>query len=1351
MVRRLVTYFAPRTCTEEVDENDFREEIKNPLSSPLKNFREVDAYVLLGSPGAGKTTVFKHEKKQCENSLYITARDFITFGDKHQWHDIMLFIDGLDEIRAGAADGRTPFDKIRKKLDELGNPRFRLSCREADWFGTNDRNHLKTVSRSGKITVLRLDPLSDDAIREILRHHHPDVSDAGKFINTARERGIGALLRNPQSLRMLADAVTGEAWPETRLQTFELACEKLVHEPNREHELAHKYPPSVSDILTAAGRLCAVQLLTGNAGYTLPGNESNHEYLRLEQIPDENREILHHVLRTKLFESPPNSDDCVAPIHRQIAEFLAARYLTDLVEDGLPIRRILALMTGHDGGIVSELRGLSAWLAAHSKRSRSEIIARDPLGTILYGDVKEFSTNEKYRLLECLNQEAEKNSWFAWTTQMDSRLEDIVTQDMEEKFREILTDLKRDDTWQSFVLILLESLRHGQMLPGITNLMMKIVRDDRWRPGVKHSAFAVLIRHRKKNDECATAELKKLLTDIHTGSISDPDDNLLGSLLHELYPGELFASDIWQYLRMPKGVHHFGGMYCSFWITHIPEKSTSTQLAELLDALVKRFDQLRPVFADSLKQISFLSHVPAVLLSRLLETSQEEISPDRLFDWLGIVLNRELRVSVEETEIIKRWLACRPDIQKKIMELGLKHCAESSDVIKCMCLVERRLFNARPPADFGNWCLEQAINEDYQNVADWLIFKVANSVYSNGFSRKVVEQRVIGNTHLLSIFTKRLADLEKGSAREKKFQNKHEIEAIQGQQEWHDSVKPHETALHENRCKPAFLHQLANVYFGRFIDVEGETPRERFQNIFGNDKSLIEAVLAGLRGSVDRSDIPSASEIIDLATRNKSHYLALPFLAGLKEIPESKNHQLTERQMSQALAFHYTMPVGQPPDWYKRLLASYPDIVSDTFVRYVRSQIRGGSPPGLLYELVFDQDYIKVARLASLPLLEAFPVRCTKSQLLGLRCLLWAALLHCEQGPFLELIERKLGYSSMNVAQRVYWLATGLLASPTSYHEKLESYTAGNERRTRNLAELVRVPETGRAGFSRALTERLEIPTLQLQLLIRLLGASCRPRLYAIGISDQVCNFIDQLASRASKDAAEALHDLMTDDHLQSWSDYLTNAAYRQNLVRREADFRHYDIGQVFETLNKLRPANAADLAALMLEYLREIAHGIRHGNTSAWRQYWNLDQKRPKRLRHEDVCRDALLSDLQCKMKGLDIEAQPEGRYADDKRSDIRVSCGDFNVPVEIKKSDHPNLWSAIKEQLIKKYTRDPGADGYGIYLVFWFGRKFCQASESAPRPKSANELEKLLRDTLSADEARKISVCVIDVAKPE
>ena len=144
------------------------------------------------------------------------------------------------------------------------------------------------------------------------------------------------------------------------------------------------------------------------------------------------------------------------------------------------------------------------------------------------------------------------------------------------------------------------------------------------------------------------------------------------------------------------------------------------------------------------------------------------------------------------------------------------------------------------------------------------------------------------------------------------------------------------------------------------------------------------------------------------------------------------------------------------------------------------------------------------------------------------------------------------------------------------------------------------------------------------------------------------------------------------------------------------------------------------------MDRLNEISVRIRNGNTDDWKQYWNEDSRgRPTAPKHEESCRDAILSDLQLYLPNGINAALPEGHYADDKRSDMRIAYLDFHVPVEIKKNSHPGLWSAIRSQLIDSYVREPSTDGYGIYLVFWFGKDCTQPSPVGKLPASPQELQ--------------------------
>ena len=263
------------------------------------------------------------------------------------------------------------------------------------------------------------------------------------------------------------------------------------------------------------------------------------------------------------------------------------------------------------------------------------------------------------------------------------------------------------------------------------------------------------------------------------------------------------------------------------------------------------------------------------------------------------------------------------------------------------------------------------------------------------------------------------------------------------------------------------------------------------------------------------------------------------------------------------------------------------------------------------------------------------------------------------------------------------------------------------------------------------------------------MGGRFGPQLQAAVL---VYNLIRRLAASPDKDASDALEGLLAEPDLSRWHRVLSRARDSQRVIRRDADYRHPDFKKVCKTLDNHSPANAADLAALLVDRLDEIARQIQTGNTDDWRQYWNEDSYgRPCKPKAENSCRDALLSDLRQRLPG-NVDAQPEGQYARGKRADIRVSSGrEFQVPIEIKKNNHPDLWNAINTQLIAKYTRNHGAAGQGIYLVLWFGKEYTKPTPSGTRPDTPGELRERLEATLSDEEARRISVVVFDVSGEE
>ncbi len=249
-----------------------------------------------------------------------------------------------------------------------------------------------------------------------------------------------------------------------------------------------------------------------------------------------------------------------------------------------------------------------------------------------------------------------------------------------------------------------------------------------------------------------------------------------------------------------------------------------------------------------------------------------------------------------------------------------------------------------------------------------------------------------------------------------------------------------------------------------------------------------------------------------------------------------------------------------------------------------------------------------------------------------------------------------------------------------------------------------------------------------------------------------VRSLIYRLEKDLTHEAAEALVQLHDDPGLAAWRGDIAFVLANQTRQRRELVFKYPSIVQVIETINKGRPANAVDLQALVSSHLYALRAELRDGPTDGWKAMWNVDSYgRPTKPRPENDCRDRLLEHLRPRLCTVEVVAEPEGHYAEDKRADIKAIIGSLNLPVEIKRHYHADLWTAPVEQLKKLYARDPGTAGRGIYLVLWFGIKVAPVPTppaGGTQTQTPSELEVALLQTLPNSDRESIEIVVIDCA---
>ena len=1149
---------------------------RRTTGKPLSCYAEHPAWVLLAPAGAGKTVAFEREAKRLD-AHYTTARDFVTL-NRPEWCSGPIFIDALDEMRAGATDGRTPLDEIRKKLGEMRNPPFRLSCREADWFGANDRSHLESVAQDRKVLVLRLDPLTDGQVRQLLAER-PDVASAEALVERAKNNGLGSLLSNPQTLDLLARAVA-EGKPSSRSDTFELACKQLVRECNNEHVIGRATPANVDELLEAAGKLCAVCLLSGHKGYAVRTAQNSQEFIPLPNIQGTKQDLLEAALHTGLFADSDGSQ-CPEPVHRQIAEFLAARHLVQLVKDGLPRKRITALAQGLDGGVVTDLRGLVAWLAALDGEFRADCIERDPLDTMLCGDIRSFSLADKRRLVQRIKERASSDPWLLRNRfDLNARWGDLATKDAGPIFRDVLEKIGPDDAEQLLAQNMLRALWHGEDKLPLGDLLLDIVRDrnhKRW-PQIRTRAMEAFVKQHG-DERSGIEQIRALLHDIENGTIEDPFDDLRGILLTHLYPAHLGPEEAVQYLHAPKRFN-WSGRYRLFYRFQLIDSSSAIQLGQLLDGLCKEgggdFRTLRNE-----------------ILRHLLKQPLDDVPAKRLFKWLS--MERESKTDAA----LASWLTTNPNMYKELVTVAAEHRERPIGGMMYW------LLNSEPK-DFGIWCLDRATDAKEDALAEHYmegaLFCLHCGRGCKGLSERLMKRRIQKHPRLercwrkFEVRKRQAQHFEVAEAAATARASTLEDRTANWRKSWQNWLRDHVEEVRVN-CPPAILSELVDMSLGLF-DLAGDTPAEYLHSALQDD-DLVQLALGAIRDTPKRDDLPSVAEV---ASSKETYLLATPFAAALELVPRPR---LDRAGKTLALAFRFHS--GELGDWYETVLETQPDLVSDTLLTYCRTAFKHGNYPSFWF--LAEPKHAAVAQSVALKLLKAFPPRCRAEHLAELRRLLVAALKHAREG-LLELVRHKAGLSSMTAMQRVHWLCCGLGLEPANHREGLIRALTGRGEYERILVAIGLMDEGVLpvddldVESAAALVEHLGTRWPPSSLSAGRSAANSRFAIVgsvadAADVSTAVERLIDHLASLSESAATDALKELAENALLERWQDRLRHAVGRQLETRREAKFQYATVEQVQKTLNGGNPANSADLAALTTDRLRQLAESISRDNLS--------------------------------------------------------------------------------------------------------------------------------------------------------
>lgn len=1323
----------------------------------LSHWRDQAAYVLLGDPGAGKSEAFKME---CEavQGLPLRARDVVAGIVPTVFGHGTVFIDGLDEVRAGSSDGRLPFDAIRKWLHDSGRPRFRLSCREADWLGSSDREDMASVSPTHQVAELHLEPLDDEDIDAILASQPDLVPDRQAFLNQVARSGLSGLLRNPLLLDLIIQATREGREARTRAGIYQAACHQLIQENNRHHLPPRGLGAGDTELaMEAAGLYCAIVLLSGLRGVALHGDAHAQDTVALSDLPAKLRGPFHdQALHSKVFTVTAGVAE---PRHRSIAEYLGAWTLSRRIAQGLPLQRVMALMQGQDGVPVEAMRGLWAWLAIHHVAGRQTLIQRDPLGFVFNADPAQLSTAEKTGLLHALQTAAAHNPWFLHTHWEKPPFSALATTDMADAYAEKLADHTPERGHQSFADLAFDALSHGQPMPSLAPVLAAWVEDKAQPSHLRVAAY----RAWRQCSGLDTATGLRWLLAISEGTLTDPDDELCGTLLGDLYPQVVSPAQVFMYWHPAKSSHVIGA-YRMFWAHQLVRRTPEGAMVSLVDGWAAAAAGL----SDDAQLHHASQELATDLLAAALEQAGDRIDDSHLYTWLGLGLDEYGTSRLERSDgRVSGWLTARPERIKAVVQQGYARTQPDAQGRWPFWEAEQHLHGAKPPADWFRWLLARASEAPNAELARHCFVTAAHAAVNpvDGLDSPTLDDIEAWLERHQTQWPEAQQWLEGiwwlptdhwlGNQSRRAKQRQAELAAQTALRK--AQIAPHLPDLLAGTGPLGLQQQVAIAYTHGFSDVQGNTPLERVRNLLVCDEVTALAAVAALPKVLERDDLPTAAEAIASEAKGGPGAIRDVALLGAKlaverhaDAPLAWPQSLCER----LVAYYLTDGTGEMPTWYRKLAGERPEWVATVLLQYARPKLRhkGNGFIAGLWPLERESDHQRLARLVLPELLNTFPARASEPARRVLNQSLLPALrvLPAEQAA--HIIQNGLARAGLDTAQRISWLVADLPYRSSAANE-LATLIGHNEVRANVL------------GAALAEQEVLQHVTLRLQpqalqRLIELLAPTVAPAdSHRNGFvtdrhrrSDTVRGLLHALASDASGEAQQALAALRQHPALRTWEDFVRYQQHQQVIAVRTASYRIPNPVDVARALADLEPASPPDLRALVVDHLRQLENEYRHGNANSLGLFWSADRKHPK---DENDCRDVLLLELRRRLEPLNITVSPEHHAARAKRMDLCVEYMRDGIrmalPIEIKRTSHEDLWIAWRSQLQALYANDPAAAGYGLYLLLWFGAALkVRAHPQGVRPANAEQLRQSLEECIPMADRFRILVHVMDLSWP-
>lgn len=809
-IRRLFKQTLPTTSQEERQDK------------PLDSFFHESIIVVLGAPGLGKTTVFEEFSNIESDAMFVRIGELLVATDVKAYKNKVLYLDGLDEQRS-KFHGQGVMDALVSKLRIIAPLKVRISCRTAEWHGTQDISVISDLFPNNKLHQLILQPIPTAQLTGLLA----DDFDSN-FIKGAQERNLDDFLNNPGDFFLLKEFYKEEMdWPETRTALMEGACHALLKEVNPEHSEEDDLVNNTS-LFRASEYLFAIMMLSGVDGIATKRLNANKVFPAIHEL-DENLTCMRIASKHRLFKPIENSR--IESRHRKISEYMAARYLTRRVKDGLSLRRLMTLLTGFDGKTAPDLRGVYAWLVTLLAGSAEKILHHDPYGAIIYGDTYSWTPYTKLTALKLLKELSHKDPWFRQQDRSTNELGGLVDRTTIKYIIELIQKDSGDSHLLSVIFNAISTSNSSQT-PDLEKCLINYIENENNPDHLRSDAIQAL---NKITDESKSI-LVSLLGRINSEEFQDKRQELRGSLIEYIYPNIIGPSQIIDFLVKPES-GYIGSyyMFIAHGIFTLTSREDLPKLAIHANKLQKT-EVINNTYSEFLNQLSL----------KLIQEFYSEASIKDIYSWLKLSINQYDSNTHDTSQKIALTSILERD-PKKLFKLFLFHLEiladEEKESHQFWWSYNEVVMHALKSKLFVSASFELLTSHpSYNNKT--IIFELLCQIYMNlDLSEQVISlddlahlatrinasPEILRDSSFCSLETHKWR-LEESKRKEKQLEKKrkHREENLK-------EISTHRVAIKNGDAVGVLLH-YAKVWLARFSDIDQKaSPEKRLEKEIGRE------------------------------------------------------------------------------------------------------------------------------------------------------------------------------------------------------------------------------------------------------------------------------------------------------------------------------------------------------------------------------------------------------------------------------------------------------------------------------------------------------------------------------------